>query len=59
MFCESYPDLLRRVATLVIELHPQITDEDRCRDLLGDAGLVNHKILRRYDGGSVEIFSRE
>ncbi len=59
MFCESYPDLLRRVATLVIELHPQITDENRCRDLLGDAGLVNHRIVRRYDGGSVEIFSRE
>jgi FkbM family methyltransferase len=58
MFCESYPDLLRRVATLVIELHPQINDENRCRDLLRDAGLVHHRIVRRYDGGSVEIFSR-
>jgi len=59
MFCESYPELLRRVATLVIELHPQINDENRCRDLLCDAGLVHHRIVRRYDGGSVEIFSRE
>lgn len=59
MFCESYPDLLRRVATLVIELHPQINDEDRCRHLLRDAGLVHHRIVRCYEGGSVEIFSRQ
>jgi FkbM family methyltransferase len=58
MFCESYPDLLRRVATLVIELHPYINDENRCRDLLRDAGLVHHRVVRRYEGGSVEIFSR-
>ena len=59
MFCETYPDLLRRVTTLVIELHPQINDENRCRDLLRDAGLVHHRVARRYDEGSVEIFSRE
>jgi FkbM family methyltransferase len=59
MFCESYPDLLRRVATLVIEFHPDLNDESRCRELLRDAGLIHHRIVRRYEGGTVEIFSRE
>lgn len=58
MFCDSYPGLLRRTELLVIEFHPQLGDEKRCRDLLRDAGLVHHQVVRCYEGGSVEMFSR-
>ena len=57
-FFESYPELLRRVCTLVVELHHDFCDVPRCRELLRTAGLVHGRLLRAFPGCSVELFGR-
>jgi FkbM family methyltransferase len=58
LFLETYPSLLRRVAVLVVEFHPELNNVGRCRGVLHEAGLVNHRPLRAYPDGTVEMFSR-
>lgn len=43
---ESYPDLLAKVDTMVMELHPALCDVARCRQLLADAGLARRTVIR-------------
>jgi len=58
-FLESYPKLLGRVNTLIIEFHHELCDVGRCRGLLKVAGLAHRYVLRTYPGGSVELFNRQ
>lgn len=59
LFCDCYPQLLRRVDLIVVEFHPHLNDVDRCRTLLSAAGLDYHRSLRVYSDGSVELFARD
>lgn len=59
LFLENYPDLLRRVERMVLELHPQRCDTSRCVALLADAGLTRRTVLRDSpDDFSIEFFER-
>jgi FkbM family methyltransferase len=57
-FLESYPDLLEKVESIVLELHPQLCDVARCRVLLADAGFDRHTMIRDAADQSVELFER-
>ena len=56
-FVENYPDLLRRVRVAVIELHDDLCDTRRCRDILGSV-FPQRLVLRKERNYSVECFLR-
>jgi FkbM family methyltransferase len=59
LFLANYPDLLQRVDAAVVELHHQFCATSRCRDLLTQAGLTRHRLLKTYgDDCTLEWFSR-
>jgi FkbM family methyltransferase len=58
-FIRSYSGLLQRVEIAVFELHHNLCDTQVCIQLLKDAGLSDRKILREFDGCSVELFTRK
>src|SRR5262249_43384097 len=45
LFLRSYPDLLRTVRAVVIEIHHQLCDGDECRRLLAEYGLARQTTL--------------
>ena len=57
-FLENYPDLLAKVDTVMIELHPELCDVGRCRDLLAASGLVRRTVIRTMPAQLVEFFER-
>lgn len=54
----TYPELLRRVRSLVVELHPELCDVPRCRALLTQAGLEQVEIQREAPSFTVERWAR-
>lgn len=57
-FIENYPELLRRTASLVIELHPTLCDTKRCVQLLTEAGFDRHQVLASHTETSTDLFTR-
>jgi FkbM family methyltransferase len=49
LFIENYPDLLRKVNVAVFELHSNLCDTDRCRELLNEYGFT-HAEMHRAQG---------
>jgi hypothetical protein len=59
LFLSTYPDLLSRVDTAVVELHHQFCSPVRCRELLAQAGLKRVRVIKTYgDDCTLEWFSR-
>ncbi|TMA82951.1 MAG: FkbM family methyltransferase [Deltaproteobacteria bacterium] len=58
LFLRSYPELLRSVRTVVMELHPELCDADECLRLLGEYGLARQTVLRAGDFGSTVLAHR-
>ncbi len=58
LFLSSYTDLLAKTDRAVFEFHHDKCDVDRCRRLLGDAGLSPAKTIRHRGQCSVEFFAR-
>ncbi len=54
-FLSAYPDLLRRTAVCVIELHPGKCDTAACLHLLEEAGFDERRILRAGDAWQVAL----
>jgi FkbM family methyltransferase len=57
-FLRTYPDLLQRVQSAVLELHPGLCDVDECTKLLDRAGLRPRKELRRSPSFTLQWFTR-
>ncbi len=55
----TYPELLRRVRNLVVELHPELCNVPRCRALLHEAGLSQVQVQREEKSYTVERWQRE
>ena len=51
----AYPELLRRTAVCVIELHPQKCDSSACLRLLEEAGFDQRRILRESEAWIVAL----
>ncbi|HEX9445385.1 MAG TPA: FkbM family methyltransferase [Candidatus Binatia bacterium] len=49
LLLENYPDLLRKVNVAVFELHANLCDTRRCRELLREYGFAHGETLRRGD----------
>ena len=58
LFLRSYPDLLRSVRAVVIELHPALCDADECLPLLAEYGLDWQTVLRAGDVASTVLAQR-
>ena len=58
IFLENYKDFLLRVKNAVFELHHDRCDTLKCREILRDAGLINHKNIRTESNFSVDFFWR-
>ena len=58
IFLENYKDFLLRVKSAVFELHHDRCDTVRCREILRNAGLTNHKNIRIESDFSVDFFWR-
>lgn len=58
-FLENYPDLLDKVDSVVMELHPDLCDVDHCRQILTGAGLTRRTVIRKMPDQSVEFFEQE
>lgn len=59
LFLENYPELLKRVDCVSIELHHARCNGERCVQLLKDAGLVKHTRLRDcLPEFTVDLFER-
>lgn len=58
IFLENYKDFLLRVKNAVFELHHDRCDAVKCREILRDAGLSNHKNIRTESNFSVDFFWR-
>ena len=54
-FLAAYPDLLRRTAVCVIELHPGKCDASACLRLLEEAGFDEWRILREGNAWQVAL----
>ncbi len=54
----AYPDLLRRTAVCVIELHPEKCDAAACLRLLEEAGFDERRILREGDAWKVLLLAK-
>lgn len=52
-FIETYPDLLRRTRTLVIELHPRLCDPQACLARLADLGFRQETVI--FEGPTVSL----
>jgi len=50
---ENYPGLLEKVRVAVFELHDQLCDTRRCRDLLRLAGFEHHRVLHECSPNSI------
>jgi len=57
-FLAAYPDLLRRTAVCVIELHPEKCDTAACLRLLDEAGFDERRILRAGDAWTVVLLAK-
>jgi FkbM family methyltransferase len=58
-FFELYPALLRKTATLIVEIHADRSPIARCRELLGAAGLTRERVLRDRGGCALHLYTRE
>jgi FkbM family methyltransferase len=56
IFLENYQNLLRRVKSAVFELHHNKCDTARCREILKNAGFLNHQNIRTESEFSVDFF---
>jgi FkbM family methyltransferase len=50
VFLKNYPRLLARTEIAVLELHPQLCNQEECISLLRAAGLVTQRVLARKPG---------
>jgi FkbM family methyltransferase len=55
-FLQSYPDLLRRTRSLIIELHPFQCDVEACRQMLQDFGFVKQRVVKNHSTHALEIY---
>jgi hypothetical protein len=58
LFLQSYPDLLRSVRAVVMELHPGLCDANECLRLLAEYGLDWRTVLRAGDVASTVLAQR-
>jgi hypothetical protein len=58
LFLQSYPDLLRSVRAVVMELHPGLCDANECLRLLAEYGLDWQTVLRAGDVASTVLAQR-
>lgn len=58
LFLESYPDVLARVDNVVIEIHNNYVDANRCFALMAEAGLRHVKPLREFGDCRVDMIQR-
>jgi FkbM family methyltransferase len=58
VFLEEYPELLRRTEVVVIEIHGNLCNANRCVQLLEDAGFAERSVLSRWEQQSVELYTR-
>ena len=57
-FVENYPGVLAKTRWVVMEMHHDLCDVPRCRQLLRDSGFTSHLVTRTYKNISVELFGR-
>jgi len=50
VFLKNYPRLLERTDIAVLELHPQLCNQEECISLLRAAGLVTQTVLVQKPG---------
>ncbi len=57
-FLQTYPDLLRRVRYLALEIHPHLCSSDSCLQLLTSLGFKMIKIVRQLPTAIHYLFER-
>ncbi|MCC5875494.1 MAG: FkbM family methyltransferase [Candidatus Sumerlaeia bacterium] len=57
-FLETYPALLQRSHAVLMELHDERCNTDRCRQLVQEAGFAPSTMIKRMKTMSVELFTR-
>ena len=57
-FVENYPGVLAKTRWVVMEMHHDLCDVPRCRQLLRDSGFTSHLVTSTYKNISVELFGR-
>ncbi|HST02238.1 MAG TPA: FkbM family methyltransferase [Usitatibacter sp.] len=57
-FIENYPRVLAKARWVVMEMHLDLCDIPRCRQLLLESGFTSRVVTRTFDNISVELFGR-
>lgn len=58
-FLENYPAILAKCRVVVMELHFDYCNVEKCRRILREAGLASKFVVRSTDSIAVEVFGRD
>jgi FkbM family methyltransferase len=58
-FFTTYPGLLSRVDSLIVELHQDVCDTAACIRLIQDSGLQEKRVLRKLPDSTVSYFTKK